>query len=52
MSLRQGLIITNGSFTAFFTGHPIAVALMIVALVLLSLPALRALRQRSRLRTE
>jgi len=52
MSLRQGLIITNGSFTAFFAGHPIAVALMIVALVLLSLPALRALRQRSRLRTE
>jgi len=46
MSLRQGLIITNGSFTAFFTGHPIAVALMISALVLLALPGWRALRQR------
>ncbi len=48
MSLRQGLIITNGSFTAFFTGHPIAVALMIVALILLALPLYRTMASRNR----
>jgi putative tricarboxylic transport membrane protein len=47
MSLRQGLIITNGSFTAFFTGHPIAVALMMVALALLALPIIRTWRGRT-----
>ncbi|MCC5979015.1 MAG: tripartite tricarboxylate transporter permease [Salinarimonas sp.] len=48
MSLRQGLIITNGSFAAFFTGHPIAVALMLTALLLLSLPVYRAMMNRRR----
>lgn len=44
ISLRQGLIITNGSFGAFFTGHPIAVGLILAALGMLLLPLVRALR--------
>lgn len=47
ISLRQGLIITNGSFSAFFVGHPIAAVLMVIALLMLSLPIIRALRARN-----
>lgn len=47
ISLRQGLIITNGSFSAFFVGHPIAAVLMVIALLMLSLPIIRALRART-----
>ncbi|WP_424966199.1 MULTISPECIES: tripartite tricarboxylate transporter permease [unclassified Dinoroseobacter] len=46
LSLRQGLIITDGSFAAFFTGHPIALGLTIAAAGMLSLPLIRALRAR------
>jgi len=41
ISLRQGLILTDGSFAAFFTGHPIALALTAAALMMLSLPLWR-----------
>lgn len=41
ISLRQGLIITDGNFAAFFTGHPIAAVLVVVALGMLSLPVIR-----------
>lgn len=44
ISLRQGLIITDGNFFAFFTGHPIAGVLMALALLMLSLPVVRSLR--------
>jgi len=44
ISLRQGLIITDGSFTAFFTDHPIALFLVVAALGMLSLPLIRFLR--------
>jgi putative tricarboxylic transport membrane protein len=46
LSLRQGLIITDGSFAAFFTGHPIALGLTIAAAGMLSLPLIRALRSK------
>jgi putative tricarboxylic transport membrane protein len=46
ISLRQGLIITDGSFTAFFSGHPIALVLVICAVAMLSLPLIRALHAR------
>jgi putative tricarboxylic transport membrane protein len=46
ISLRQGLIITDGSFSAFFVGHPIAAVLVAAALGMLSLPVIRALRDR------
>lgn len=48
ISLRQGLIITNGSFSAFFTGHPIASVLVLAAIGMLSLPLVRILRHRQR----
>lgn len=41
MSLRQGLIITDGSFVAFFVGHPIAAGLTLAAFGMLSLPLVR-----------
>lgn len=44
ISLRQGLIITDGSFAAFFVGHPIAAVLSIAALGMLLLPIVRAFR--------
>lgn len=47
ISLRQGLIITDGNFGAFFTGHPIAAGLTVVALVMLALPAVRFYRSKS-----
>lgn len=46
ISLRQGLIITDGSFGAFFTGHPIAVVLVMLAAGMLSLPLIQAWRNR------
>ncbi|WP_299369399.1 tripartite tricarboxylate transporter permease [uncultured Tateyamaria sp.] len=46
LTLRQGLILTDGSFVAFFTGHPIALVLAIAAVLALSLPLLRALLAR------
>ncbi len=46
ISLRQGLIITDGSFAAFFVGHPIAVVLVLAAIGMLCLPLLRALKHR------
>ncbi|PUB13084.1 tripartite tricarboxylate transporter permease [Yoonia sediminilitoris] len=47
ISLRQGLIITDGSFAAFFTGHPIAAVLAVIALVMLTLPVIRFYRSKS-----
>ena len=46
ISLRQGLIITDGSFAAFFTGHPLAVVLVCLAGAMLSLPLIQYLRRR------
>jgi len=46
ISLRQGLILTDGSFSAFFTGHPIASVLAIAAVGMLSLPLIRHIRSR------
>jgi len=48
ISLRQGLIITDGSFAAFFSGHPIAVVLVILAAGMLSLPLIKAALDRRR----
>jgi putative tricarboxylic transport membrane protein len=48
ISLRQGLIITDGSFAAFFIGHPIAAVLTVIALIMLSLPAIRFYRSKSK----
>ena len=47
ISLRQGLIITDGSFSAFFVGHPIAAFLAVLAMAMLSLPLVRMIRSRS-----
>jgi len=44
ISLRQGLILTDGSFSAFFTEHPIATVLALAAIGMLSLPLIRLLR--------
>ena len=46
ISLRQGLILTDGRFSAFFTGHPIALVLTVAAALMLSLPLLRLARAR------
>jgi putative tricarboxylic transport membrane protein len=35
ISLRQGLILTDGQFSAFFVGHPIAVVLMAISAIAL-----------------
>lgn len=45
MSLRQGLILTDNSFLAFFE-HPIALGLFGVTIMILVLPAIRALWRR------
>lgn len=45
LSLRQGLIMTRGSFTAFFTGYPIAVVLIVCSVIMLCLPLFRKLLQ-------
>lgn len=47
ISLRQGLIITDGNFGAFFTGHPIAAGLVVAAAGMLALPLIRALKSRN-----
>ena len=44
LTLRQGLILTDGSFFAFFSGHPIALVLAVAALLALCLPLIRAMR--------
>lgn len=46
LTLRQGLILTDGNFLAFFTGHPIALVLGLTAVAALLLPVVRALRSR------
>lgn len=43
LSLRQGLIMTRGNFWAFFTGYPIAVALILCSVGMLGLPLIRGL---------
>jgi len=44
LSLRQGLIITDGSFTAFMTGHPIALALLALTAIGLLWPVVGQVR--------
>jgi len=44
ISLRQGLIITNGDFAAFFVQRPIAAGLVMAAVAMLCLPLWRAWR--------
>jgi putative tricarboxylic transport membrane protein len=44
ISLRQGLIITDGSFAAFFVGHPIAGGLVAAACGMLALSLFRAFK--------
>lgn len=46
LSLRQGLIITNGNFWVFFTQHPIALFLATLTLCMLSLPLLRRVQHK------
>ncbi|PYG26698.1 tripartite tricarboxylate transporter permease [Pelagimonas varians] len=46
LTLRQGLILTDGNFLAFFTGHPIALVLGITAVAALLLPVVRSLQKR------
>lgn len=46
ISLRQGLILTDGQFSQFFTGHPIASFLTLAAIGMLSLPLIRFLKAR------
>jgi putative tricarboxylic transport membrane protein len=48
ISLRQGLILTDGQFGAFFIGHPIAVVLMSVAAVALFWKPLRYVWRQAR----
>lgn len=43
-ALRQGLIMTDGSFLSFFAGRPIAQVLLALTIVFLLLPALGPLR--------
>ena len=44
-SLRQSLLISNGDFTVFFT-RPISGPIMIIAIILLILPALKPLKNK------
>lgn len=46
ISLRRGLIATDGSFEAFFVGCSIAGALVAAAVGVLSLPLIRMLKNR------
>jgi putative tricarboxylic transport membrane protein len=48
ITLRQGLIITDGSFMAFFSGHPLAAVLVVLAAGMLSLPVIKRLRERGK----
>jgi putative tricarboxylic transport membrane protein len=45
LTLRQGLILTDGSFLAFFTEHPIALVLALTAVIALTFPIVRAMRK-------
>ena len=45
MSLRQSLVMSNGNWTIFFN-RPIALTLIVIAIVLLALAALSLIRQR------
>ncbi|MEM7488000.1 MAG: tripartite tricarboxylate transporter permease [Pseudomonadota bacterium] len=47
LSLRQGLILTDGSIAAFVTGSPIAATLLAVTVVVLVWPVATALKRRS-----
>lgn len=42
MNLRRGLIVTDGSFTSFFIGHPIAVGLCVVTVLILGWPLIQS----------
>lgn len=42
---RQGLILTDGNFFGFFSGHPIALMLALAAVGALSLSLIRAMRK-------
>lgn len=44
-ALRQSLLISNGDFTVFFT-RPISGPIMIIAIILLILPALKPLKNK------
>ena len=46
-SMRQALLISDGSFSIFFT-RPIASPIMIIALLLLALPVINMVRKRIR----
>lgn len=46
ISLRQGLIITDGNFIVFFTEHPIALSLGLIAAVMLLWPIVRLFKAR------
>ena len=48
LPLRLGLIITDGSIAAFVTGHPIALALLLLTAAALLWPVLRALLEHRR----
>jgi len=48
-SLRQGLLLTRGSFLAFFE-RPIALTLFIITAVMLVWPLVRYLRRRKSLK--
>jgi putative tricarboxylic transport membrane protein len=50
ISLRQGLILTDGSFRAFFTDHPIATTLALAALGMLCLPLVRFVNRKNQRR--
>ncbi|WP_167512315.1 tripartite tricarboxylate transporter permease [Oceanidesulfovibrio marinus] len=41
MSLRQGLVVTDGRFSGFFTGHPIAMVLFCVTILMICWPLIR-----------
>lgn len=45
LTLRQGLILTDGNFLAFFSGHPIALVLAVAAVLALCVPLIRAMRK-------
>ncbi len=47
LSLRQGLVISDGRFSRFFTGHPIALGLFLVTALMLLRPLLLLLRGRT-----
>jgi len=47
LTLRQGLILTDGSFKAFFTGSPIALVLAVTAVIALAFPFLRSLKRKT-----